>query len=1365
MASIGFDQVGSFNGIAGGNKVIANPTSLQFGPDGRLYVAEQNGSINAFTVTIENDEYIATAHEELFLANGGGVVKSIQNHNDNGSLSGNSNRQVTGLIVAGTAENPVLYISSSDPRISQNGDVNLDTNSGVVTQVTWNGDDWEAVDIVRGLPRSEENHSINGLQLSPDGSKLYLAVGGNTNNGAPSQFFSFTAEYALSGTVLEIDLDDINSRPVLTDIAPGQDGRQYVYDLPTLDDPTVENVTDGVGEDEFGLDEAGPWGGNDGLNQAILPADAPLRIFADGLRNHYDLVLTEAGKLYTVDNGSNVKLGGNPLDADGTPTDQPGAGEPTNTPNASGPGDPEPLFLLEDGGYYGHPNPVRSNQDLEWVVYDDDGNPDTSLTPNSVPNVSALVPDAVDIEEGFIIDPTKFTGNATRLTESGIRIERDSPNSNAITTLGSSSNGLVEYTGDAFDGALKGALIVTQFNGNVTLLNLNDDGTALEPLIAPGDDGLLGTADDEVIDEDGIFPLVSGQSQPLDVTVAPDGAIWVAEFGSDNIKVFAPSDLVTTDNSDFDNDGIINIDDPFIRDAANGGEVLLLPNQTLLWDFDANQDDNRPGENGYGGGLTGVMIDGSTNFEAFFQEPSTLPGQLVNLDNVKFTTAAGGGTTVIEAVSNGDPFQSQNSGEYLFHTGLTIDPTVDNFTIKWGVFNPADEFTGPFQQIGGYIGTGDQSNYLKIVALQSQRGEIQIVLEDDDVVQTTSFLQANDLFEVPPNQKIFFELEIDPTAGTATPTVTYETGGNNTKTVSGTSLDLSGTAVLDAIQGNYTVQGETSGLAVGLLSTNNGQSEANTFQAIFDEIEITANSLPDAPELAITDVSVDEAEGTATFIVNLSEAATSNVTVDYDMASGTAIAGSDYTDVSGTLTFAAGETSQSITVDIIDDSDVEPDETFTVTLANASGAAIADDTGIGTILNDDTEPDPEGFLFTLFENQTLKGLPVSERDIVLFDGTEFSLFFDGSDVGLTSNTIEIDAFDAISENEILLSFDEAVRIPGVGHVDDSDLVLFTATSLGEETAGSFSLYFDGSDVGLTTNAEDIDGLVVLEDGSLLISTVGEMHTSRMWASDEDVSLFTPTSLGQRTRGRFSPFFDGSDVGLGGRGEDIDAFSIDANGDFIFSADSAFTVPGVSGADEDVFVFTPSSTGKRTRGSFASDLLFDWSDFGFSGNDIEGLDLTLYGPSSGLPEETSIRFEVVEADIISKFRPEIIDVASGGQVYSLAGRGRNEVGSATFGFNEAPGTYDIIIGTFDENDGLARFEVELNDFETGTTIEIGSLELDDNRGSHLPDAATIISPTVAFGVALTPGDSITVNGFEDGSEFARLDYIELTPVDV
>ena len=216
------------------------------------------------------------------------------------------------------------------------------------------------------------------------------------------------------------------------------------------------------------------------------------------------------------------------------------------------------------------------------------------------------------------------------------------------------------------------------------------------------------------------------------------------------------------------------------------------------------------------------------------------------------------------------------------------------------------------------------------------------------------------------------------------------------------------------------------------------------------------------------------------------------------------------------------------------------------------------------------------------------------EDIIQFDGSDFSVFFDGSSLGLSH--ANIDAFDIISDTVILMSFDRGVRLDGLGHVDDSDVVKFTATSLGKgDTAGSFELFLDGSDLGLTRITEDIDALTRMADGSLLFSTQGPTRLSNgLRTRNEDLIRYDPTS------GDTSLYFDGSDVRLGGFGENVAAVAM--QGDELFlSTDSRFNVEGLSGRNEDVFSFTPTSTGARTRGTFDSDLFFDGSRSGFTGN--------------------------------------------------------------------------------------------------------------------------------------------------------------------
>ncbi|HEX6184662.1 MAG TPA: Calx-beta domain-containing protein [Pyrinomonadaceae bacterium] len=112
-----------------------------------------------------------------------------------------------------------------------------------------------------------------------------------------------------------------------------------------------------------------------------------------------------------------------------------------------------------------------------------------------------------------------------------------------------------------------------------------------------------------------------------------------------------------------------------------------------------------------------------------------------------------------------------------------------------------------------------------------------------------------------------------------------------------------------------------------------------------------------APSLTVGDATVTEGNsGTvnAVFTVTLAPASGQAVSVNYATADGTAVAGSDYTAASGTLNFAAGETSKTITVQVSGDASNEANETFLVNLSGASNATVSDAQGLGTIQNDDT---------------------------------------------------------------------------------------------------------------------------------------------------------------------------------------------------------------------------------------------------------------------------------------------------------------------------------------------------------------------------------------------------------------------------
>jgi subtilisin-like proprotein convertase family protein len=134
----------------------------------------------------------------------------------------------------------------------------------------------------------------------------------------------------------------------------------------------------------------------------------------------------------------------------------------------------------------------------------------------------------------------------------------------------------------------------------------------------------------------------------------------------------------------------------------------------------------------------------------------------------------------------------------------------------------------------------------------------------------------------------------------------------------------------------------------------------NSFSATANKGTLTSGTLS---SISIDDVT--QAEGNTgnaifNFTVSLTPASSGTVTVNYATANGTATAGSDYQSANGTLTFSPGQTTKMVTVNVIGDTTVEPNETFFVNLSGASGAAVISRAqGVGTITNDDQSTQPD----------------------------------------------------------------------------------------------------------------------------------------------------------------------------------------------------------------------------------------------------------------------------------------------------------------------------------------------------------------------------------------------------------------------
>ncbi len=402
-------------------------SSLVVSPNGsKLYAAALDGNLRRWTI------------------NPNGTLTNRQTFSGLAGPDPTRPRAIIGLTF--DPSNPrVLWVTQNDTIIPDQPAEDFTGKISKLTLQSGSGFDASIQDYVVGLPRSAKDHLSNSLAFGPD-SKLYLTQGSNSAMGAPDQAWGPRGERLLTAAVLQIDPDRNPTNPF--------------------------NVrTEGRGADNYN-----PYAPN-----------APVKLYATGVRNAYDLVWHSSGRLYTPTNGSAAN--GNTPDDPRTPANEGLTKVATQN---------DYLFKVVPGGYYGHPNPKRQ----EYVM--NGGNPTIGKDPAEV------------VDEGV------YNGY-------NVGVDPDPSYQYFAYDFGRnrSPNGVIEYRGNTFGGALKNQLLVVEFSGgdDILALKLKADGN---------------------VSSAGVTQVASGFTNPLDLAEGQNGNLYVAELvdedtGQGRIRLLRPN--------------------------------------------------------------------------------------------------------------------------------------------------------------------------------------------------------------------------------------------------------------------------------------------------------------------------------------------------------------------------------------------------------------------------------------------------------------------------------------------------------------------------------------------------------------------------------------------------------------------------------------------------------------------------------------------------------------------------------------------------------------------------------------------------------------------------------------------------------
>ncbi len=499
----------------------------------------------------------------------------------------------------------------------------------------------------------------------------------------------------------------------------------------------------------------------------------------------------------------------------------------------------------------------------------------------------------------------------------------------------------------------------------------------------------------------------------------PDKSVTVSGSATNSQGVTGPADVSLAIRDD-DAAPVLSIDSPSVAEGAGGSTatlrftVSLSPasgKQVTVNYADAGTGTATSGTDytaitgatlTFAAGQTSKTFDVSVTGDGTDEPDETVLVALSNPTNATVSSTAGTGTGTITdddaapVLSIDSPSVTEgNSGT----TNLTFTVSLGAASGKQVTVNYADAGTGTATSGTDY--TALSSGTLTFAAGQTSK-TISVSVTGDGMDE--------------PNETVLVALSnptnatVSSTAGTGTGTITDddaspavtlalsrgtidESGAENSATVTATLNHASSaqtTVIVSAAPGTNTVAGDyslsankTLAIAAGSTSStgtvtitavNNAavnpdksvtvSGRASNSLGVTDPADVSLAIRDDDAILSIDSPSVAEGAGGSTatlrFTVSLSEASGQQVTVNYaDAGAGTATSGTDYVALpSGTLTFAPGETSKTISVAVTGDDLDEPDETVLVSLSGPSNAAVSASAGAGTGTITDDDPPP-----------------------------------------------------------------------------------------------------------------------------------------------------------------------------------------------------------------------------------------------------------------------------------------------------------------------------------------------------------------------------------------------------------------------